>query len=246
MITPILTRHRSRRSVFSRCGQGPELPYFATVFVAGCFLTLRRSAAYTAVWRTFSRRSPSPRPWPWPVLLPHGADTAAAERTRHPRGLRQRRRRQRQAVTGLDRRRLRRPRGQRRRARCSARAGDRAVDDRGHRRRQPGVDHAIQFIRDGLAAFFKKLDGKAQIALSTYGERPTPLVEYTDSTAQLQKGIGRLFAQIGRRRLLARSAGRALERHREAGSETPRHRRRRGRERAPSSATSTTRRCSTP
>ena len=33
---------------------------------------------------------------------------------------------------------------------------------------------AIQFIRDGLGTFFKKLDGKAQIALSTYGERPTP------------------------------------------------------------------------
>jgi len=54
---------------------------------------------------------------------------------------------------------------------------------------------AIQFIRDGLTGFFKKLDGKAQIALSTYGERPTPLVEYTDSTAQLQKGVGRLFAR---------------------------------------------------
>lgn len=56
---------------------------------------------------------------------------------------------------------------------------------------------AIQFIRDGLTGFFKKLDGRAQIALSTYGERPTPLVEYTDSTVQLQKGVGRLFAKSG-------------------------------------------------
>jgi VWFA-related protein len=56
---------------------------------------------------------------------------------------------------------------------------------------------AIQFIRDGLKTFFTKLDGKAQIALSTYGERPTPLVEYTDNTAQLQKGVGRLFARAG-------------------------------------------------
>jgi VWFA-related protein len=56
---------------------------------------------------------------------------------------------------------------------------------------------AIPFIRDGLSAFFKKLDGKAQIALSTYGERPTPLMEYTDSTVQLQKGVGRLFAKAG-------------------------------------------------
>jgi VWFA-related protein len=56
---------------------------------------------------------------------------------------------------------------------------------------------AIQFIRDGLTGFFKKLDGKAQIALSTYGERPTPLVEYTDNIGQLQKGVGRLFARSG-------------------------------------------------
>jgi VWFA-related protein len=56
---------------------------------------------------------------------------------------------------------------------------------------------AIQFMRDALPAFVKKLDGKAQIALSTYGERPTPLVEYTDSPALLQKGIGRLFARSG-------------------------------------------------
>jgi len=56
---------------------------------------------------------------------------------------------------------------------------------------------AIQFIRDGLTGFVKKLDGKAQIALSTYGERPTPLVEYTDSTVLLQKGVQRLFARSG-------------------------------------------------
>jgi VWFA-related protein len=55
----------------------------------------------------------------------------------------------------------------------------------------------IQFMRDGLSTFFKKLDGKAQIALSTFGERPTSLVEYTDNMAQLQKGIGRLFARPG-------------------------------------------------
>jgi VWFA-related protein len=57
--------------------------------------------------------------------------------------------------------------------------------------------HAMQFIRDALTGFVKKLDGKAQIALSTHGERPTALVEYTDSAAALQKGIGRLFAKSG-------------------------------------------------
>jgi hypothetical protein len=55
----------------------------------------------------------------------------------------------------------------------------------------------IQFIRDGMSEFIKKMDGKAQIALSTFGERPTPLVEYTDSSAALQKGVTRLFARTG-------------------------------------------------
>lgn len=55
----------------------------------------------------------------------------------------------------------------------------------------------MQFIRDGMSEFIKKMDGKAQIALSTFGERPTPLVEYTDSSAALQKGVTRLFARTG-------------------------------------------------
>jgi VWFA-related protein len=56
---------------------------------------------------------------------------------------------------------------------------------------------AMQFIRDGLKKFFQRLDGKAQIALSSYGERPTGIVEYTDSLPQLEKGIGRLFSRSG-------------------------------------------------
>jgi VWFA-related protein len=55
----------------------------------------------------------------------------------------------------------------------------------------------IQFIRDGLSNFVKKLDGKAQIAISTFGERPTSLVEYTDNTQALQKGVQRIFARNG-------------------------------------------------
>jgi VWFA-related protein len=57
--------------------------------------------------------------------------------------------------------------------------------------------HAMQFIRDAVTAFSKRLDGKATIALSAFGERPTALVEYTDSPATLQKGVGRLFAKNG-------------------------------------------------
>ena len=56
---------------------------------------------------------------------------------------------------------------------------------------------AIQFLRDGLSRFVKSLDGKAEIALSTVGERPTAQVEYTTSAAQLQKGISRLFSRSG-------------------------------------------------
>jgi VWFA-related protein len=55
----------------------------------------------------------------------------------------------------------------------------------------------VQFVRDALKSFVKKLDGKAVIALSTFGERPTPLVEYTDNAQQLEKGITRLFARSG-------------------------------------------------
>jgi VWFA-related protein len=55
----------------------------------------------------------------------------------------------------------------------------------------------IQFIRDGLTAFIKRMDGKAQIALSTFGERPTSLVDYTDNAAELQKGVYRVFAKQG-------------------------------------------------
>jgi VWFA-related protein len=55
----------------------------------------------------------------------------------------------------------------------------------------------IQFVRDGLKSFVDRLDGKAQIALSTVGERPTALVEYTGNAAALQKGITRLFAKNG-------------------------------------------------
>jgi VWFA-related protein len=57
--------------------------------------------------------------------------------------------------------------------------------------------NAIPFLRDALTGFFKKLDGKAEIAMSTVGERPTPVVEYTTSTVELQKSVGKIFARPG-------------------------------------------------
>lgn len=56
---------------------------------------------------------------------------------------------------------------------------------------------AVPFLRDGLAGFFKALDGKAEVALSTLGERPTSVVEYTKSSAELIKGASRIFAKSG-------------------------------------------------
>jgi VWFA-related protein len=59
------------------------------------------------------------------------------------------------------------------------------------------AEPAIPFIRDGLTAFVAELEGKAQIALATLGERPTSVVDYTTSAVELKKGITRIFARQG-------------------------------------------------
>jgi VWFA-related protein len=56
---------------------------------------------------------------------------------------------------------------------------------------------AIQPLRQGLTAFVDVMAGKAEIALITFGERPTTLSDYTTSAEQLKRGIGRLFARPG-------------------------------------------------
>jgi VWFA-related protein len=79
--------------------------------------------------------------------------------------------------------------------------------------------HAVQFIRDGLKQFVRRLEGKARIALSTVGERPTPLVEYSESPAELEKGITRIFAKNGAGAYLLEALvelSRGLERREEA------------------------------
>ena len=55
----------------------------------------------------------------------------------------------------------------------------------------------IQPLRDGISGFIDQLQGKAEIALITFGERPTTLVEYTSETPRLKKGVGRIFARPG-------------------------------------------------
>jgi VWFA-related protein len=59
------------------------------------------------------------------------------------------------------------------------------------------AEPAIQDLREGLTAFVKRLDGKAELALATIGERPTALLDYTGSTEQLTKAVNRLFARPG-------------------------------------------------
>ena len=54
---------------------------------------------------------------------------------------------------------------------------------------------AIQQLRDGITGFVDALQGKAEIAMATFGERPTSVVDYTTSAAALKKGVGTLFAR---------------------------------------------------
>lgn len=54
---------------------------------------------------------------------------------------------------------------------------------------------AVQYIRDGLERFIAEVGDQGQMALATFGDRTTPLVEYTSDAAALKKGIGRIFAR---------------------------------------------------
>lgn len=59
------------------------------------------------------------------------------------------------------------------------------------------AEPTIQDLREGLTGFVQRLDGKAEIALATIGERPTSLLDYTGSTEQLKQTVNRLFARPG-------------------------------------------------
>ena len=59
------------------------------------------------------------------------------------------------------------------------------------------ADPALQHLREGAAAFVERLSGKAQIALITFGERPTNVVDYTGSAETLKRAIGRIFPRQG-------------------------------------------------
>ncbi|MEX1129814.1 MAG: VWA domain-containing protein [Vicinamibacterales bacterium] len=56
---------------------------------------------------------------------------------------------------------------------------------------------AIPYLRDGLAKFVDRLQGKAAIGIVTVGERPTSVAERTTDIAALKKGVSRVFARQG-------------------------------------------------
>lgn len=59
---------------------------------------------------------------------------------------------------------------------------------------------AINDVRQALTQFVKKMIGanpETQIALISYGERPTLLTDYTNNPGQLERGINRIFSRQG-------------------------------------------------
>jgi VWFA-related protein len=59
------------------------------------------------------------------------------------------------------------------------------------------ADPVIHEMRRGLTAFVEQMQGRAQIAIATFGERPTAIVDYTESTEALKRGITKIFSRQG-------------------------------------------------
>jgi len=57
------------------------------------------------------------------------------------------------------------------------------------------IEPYVGDLRRGLQAFFKELAGKHEVALISYGERPTVVVDYTRDVKRLEGGIGNIFAR---------------------------------------------------
>ena len=54
---------------------------------------------------------------------------------------------------------------------------------------------ATHMIRDGATDFVKALSGKAEIAVITFGDRPTIVQDFTTDQQRLLDAVGRIFAQ---------------------------------------------------
>lgn len=55
----------------------------------------------------------------------------------------------------------------------------------------------ISDLRNALKGFFNSMQGKHEIALFGFGERPTLLADYTRDAARLEAAVGRVFSQSG-------------------------------------------------
>jgi Ca-activated chloride channel family protein len=55
------------------------------------------------------------------------------------------------------------------------------------------IQPAIQMVREAAQAFVKALEGKAEVAVVTFGDRPTIVADYTTDQKKLQDAVGRLF-----------------------------------------------------
>ncbi len=59
------------------------------------------------------------------------------------------------------------------------------------------ISPAVQMIREALDGFMPILAGKGEIALTTFGERPTIAVDYTSDQKKLLDGAHHIFARPG-------------------------------------------------
>jgi VWFA-related protein len=59
------------------------------------------------------------------------------------------------------------------------------------------LSSGVQFIRDAARDFVKTLAGKADIAVITFGERPTIALDYTNDEAKVLAAVGRIFPKSG-------------------------------------------------
>jgi VWFA-related protein len=59
------------------------------------------------------------------------------------------------------------------------------------------LDAGVQFIRDAAREFVKTLAGQAEIAVITFGERPTIALDYTKDEKAVLDAVGRVFPRSG-------------------------------------------------
>ena len=77
----------------------------------------------------------------------------------------------------------------------------------------------LRDLRNGLESFVEQLAGDHEVAVITFGDRPTIVVDYTRSLIELRQAIGRIFPRPGSGALLLDAiynAGQGLQRRQAA------------------------------